>query len=236
MFLIILSIIGASILGAFSAKFFLRSNHISLGFAGGAILALVFLLILPEVFEEATLQDIPLSTLSVALMLGFLGMHVLEKLSGFHDHGHGEEHSHGNGGKVAVVVLSLHAFIDGVGIGTAYLVSNSLVSAIIFAFILHKFLDGINIQAIAQASHSKNRNVFLFANILVTVLGVFSIYFFTFSETALLFLVALVGGVLLYVSSAHILPEAHEHEDSWKTILATLTGVVIVFLISHFVV
>lgn len=236
MFLIITSIVVASIFGAFFAKFLLRGNHISLGFAGGAILALVFLLILPEIVEESLVFNISIAYLSAALMIGFLGMHILEKLSGFHDHGHSESHSHEGGSKVAIAVLSLHAFIDGVGIGTAYALSGTLLSAIIAAFILHKFLDGINIQAIAQATHSKNRNFFLLANILVTILGVFSVYFFAFSETILLYLVALVAGVLLYVSSAHILPEAHEHENSWRTILATLGGVVIVFLISQFVV
>jgi zinc transporter ZupT len=96
---IILSIIGASILGAFSAKFLLRGNHISLGFAGGAILGLVFLDIIPELFEEAVFLGIEIHILSIALFCGFLGMHILEKVSGFHEHGHGNhDHSHSGGG------------------------------------------------------------------------------------------------------------------------------------------
>mgnify|MGYP000317115245 CR=1 FL=1 len=234
MTIIILSIIGASILGAFSARFLLRGNHISLGFAGGAILGLVFLDIIPELFEEAVFLGIEIHVLSIALLCGFLGMHILEKISGFHDHGHSEhDHSHGKGG-VAVGTLSAHAFIDGLGIGAAYLVSSTLGTSIVFAFILHKFLDGMNIQAIAQASVSKNRRLFLGINIFITVLGVILVNLFTLPTITLLFLTALVGGVLIYVSSSHVLPEAHEHENSWKTIFATLCGVGIVFLVSQF--
>lgn len=234
MTLIILSIIGASILGAFSARFLLRGNHISLGFAGGAILGLVFLDIIPELFEEAVFLGIEIHILSIALLCGFLGMHILEKVSGFHEHGHGDhEHAHSGGG-VAVGTLSVHALIDGFGIGAAYLVSSTLGTSIIFAFILHKFLDGMNIQAIAQASVSKNRRLFLGINIIVTVLGVLLVSWVTLSTSTLLFLTALVGGVLIYISSSHVLPEAHEHENSWKTIFATLCGVGIVFLLSQF--
>ena len=234
MTLIILSIIAASILGAFSARFLLRGSHVSLGFAGGAILGLVFLDIIPELFEEAVTMGIEIHTLSIGLLCGFLGMHILEKVSGFHEHGHGDhEHSH-SGGTIAVGTLSVHAFIDGLGLGAAYLVSNTLGTSIIFAFILHKFLDGINIQAIAQASDSKNRQLFLLVNIAVTIIGVLFVSLLTLSTVTLMFLTALVGGVLIYVSSSHVLPEAHEHENSWKTIFATLCGVGLVFLLSQF--
>lgn len=231
---IVLSIIGASILGAFSAKFLLRGNHISLGFAGGAILGLVFLDIIPELVEEAVSLGIEIHILSSALLFGFLGMHILEKVSGFHEHGHANHgHSH-SGGTIAVGTLSVHAFIDGLGIGAAYLVSSTLGVSIIFAFILHKFLDGMNIQAIAQASVSKNRRLFLLANIGMTILGVLCVSLLSLPTMTLLFLTALVGGVLIYVSASHVLPEAHEHENSWRTIFATLCGVVIVFLLSQF--
>lgn len=232
--IIILSIIGASLLGAFSARFLLRGNHVSLGFAGGAILGLVFLDIIPELFEEAVFLEIEIHILSIALLCGFLGMHILEKVSGFHDHGHGDHnHSHSKGG-VAIGTLSVHAFIDGLGIGAAYLVSSTLGASVIFAFILHKFLDGMNIQAITQASVSKNRRLFLGINIFVTVLGVILVNLFTLPTITLLFLTALVGGVLIYISSSHVLPEAHENENSWKTIFATVCGVGIVFLLSQF--
>lgn len=230
---IILSIVAASILGAFSARFLLRGSHISLGFAGGAILGLVFLDIIPELFEEAYILSIEAHVLSVAMLFGFLTMHILEKVSGFHEHGHAHGHSH-EGGTIAVGTLSVHAFIDGLGIGAAYFISSTLGTSILVAFILHKFLDGANIQAIAQASTSKNRRYFLGINIGMTILGVCIVSLFTLPAWALLSLTALVAGVLLYVSSAHVLPEAHEHENSWKTIFATICGVLIVFLLLQF--
>ena len=230
---IIVSIILASILGAFSAKFLLRGNHISLGFAGGAILGLVFLDIIPEVFEEAALLEVNTLVISGGLLMGFVVMHVLEKVSGFHEHDHGNHtpHTHSTG-SVTIWTLSLHALIDGVGIGAAYLVSQSLGTAILFAFILHKFLDGMNIQAIAQASTAKNRKLFLMVNIIATIVGVLLVSNMNLSSTTLLCATALVGGVLLYVSSSHVLPEAHAHENSWRTIGATLVGVLSVYILS----
>jgi zinc transporter ZupT len=205
-----------------------------LGLLVGQFLGLVFLDIIPELFEKAVFVGIEIHILSIALLCGFLGMHILEKVSGFHEHGHGDhEHSHSGGG-IAVGTLSVHAFIDGLGIGAAYLVSSTLGTSVVFAFILHKFLDGMNIQAIAQASTSKNRRLFLFVNIAVTIVGVLFVSLLTLPTITLLFLTALVGGVLIYVSASHVLPEAHEHENSWKTIFATLCGVGIVFLLSQF--
>ena len=234
MIYIITSIIAASILGAFSAKFLLRGNHISLGFAGGAILGLVFLDIIPEVFEEAAVLQVNSVILSSSLLIGFVMMHVLEKVSGFHEHDHGHHvpHTHTTG-NIAIWALALHALIDGVGIGAAYLISQGLGGAFLFAFVLHKFLDGMNIQAIAQASVAKNRNLFLAVNIIATIVGVFIVSGMHLSSATLLYAPALVGGVLLYVSSSHVLPEAHAHENSWRTICATLVGILVVYIFSY---
>jgi len=44
------------------------------------------------------------------------------------------------------------------------------------------------------------------------------------------------AGFLLYIGAAEILPEAHSQRSSVKTILMTILGVVLIFIISRFMV
>jgi ZIP family zinc transporter len=111
----------ATVLGGFLA---LRSNdrfHLILGLSAGLLLGLVGFDLLPEVFEMNTDTFAGVPVVSIAILSGFLLLHVLERFFGSHepadsDYGHDHEH-HNIAGTLSAVAMGGHVFLDGVGLG-----------------------------------------------------------------------------------------------------------------------
>ena len=85
---------------------------------------------------------------SVAILGGFLLLHVLERAFGSHepaesDYGHDHEH-HTISGTIGALAMGGHVFLDGVGLGVAFRVSTPLGVAVFLAVVVHAFSDGLN--------------------------------------------------------------------------------------------
>ena len=53
----------------------------------------------------------------------------------------------------------------------------------------------------------------------------------TFSDQAISIYLALFAGILIYLATSHILPEAHARHSSKLTLLATVVGIAIMWLL-----
>lgn len=212
--------------------------HLILGFTAGILLSVVSFGLLPEIMEliEATGTD-PVYPMA-ALVAGFLGFHILEKLvllHHSHDHSYGE-HKHPHVGMISALAISGHAFLDGVGIGLGFQVSPIAGALIATAVIGHAFSDGLNTVSLMllHKNTSKKALVFLIINALAPVLGALSTMFFILPDSMLVLYLGFFAGFLLYIGAAEILPEAHSKNSSVKTILMTLLGVVVIFFVTRF--
>lgn len=216
----------STLFGGFIAFKYKRFVHIFSGFTAGTLLALIFLEIIPEVIE---LNDSPLILLSV--IGGFMTFHILEKifsLHNHHDHDH-EHHNHISSKKIGAWALILHSLLDGVAIGLAYNLSPAFGLIVAIGVIAHDFSDGFNTVTL---SHSKR---LLFTDALAPVLGIIIGSFFIFPDNIMSILFGIFAGVLLYVSTSDILPEAHcdNKKHMTQNLGAMLLGVLyIVFVIS----
>lgn len=213
--------------------------HKIMAFTAGVILGVVFFDIFPELFELVTNNNFNFTYVMLALTAGFLVFHILEKSILIHHH-HEDEygpHKHPNVGVAQAIALIGHSFMDGVGIGLGFQVSPVVGIAVAIAVIAHDFTDGMN--TVNLLLHHKNSNAkakrFLILDALAPVLGVFSTLFFVVPENFLILYLGFFAGFLLYISASDILPEAHEKDSSYKTILATVLGLVFIFIISRFV-
>ncbi len=74
---------------------------------------------------------------------------------------------------------------------------------------------------------------YLLIDAVAPLLGGLSTFFFTLPERALVLYLGFFAGFLLYIGAADILPEAHSHGSSLKTVTATLTGVLFIFAITQ---
>lgn len=234
----LLSFISTFLGGLFSLKF-KDKLHLILGFTSGVLLAVVAFDILPEIMRlERTTQTSGINPM-IALVVGFLIFHIVEKLLLIH---HGQEgnyppHKHPSVGKLSALALSAHSFLDGVGIGLGFQVSTTAGILVAVAVIAHDFSDGLNTVSLVLAHKNSNKTAlfFLALDSFAPIFGALSTLFFTIPHNFLSLYLGFFAGFLLYIGASDILPEAHSKNSSVGTILATIFGVVIIFFVTRFV-
>ncbi len=198
--------------GLFALRFRSRIHWI-LAFTAGVLLGVVAFEILPEAFGLAREHGLDPSGAMIALVVGFLVFHALEKFVLVH-HGHEDDyalHRHPQVGMLSALALVGHSFMDGVGIGLAFQVSNAIGVAVAIAVIAHDFCDGLNTVSLMLASRNTDlrAKVMLACDALAPVAGAASTLLFQVPPAVLALYLGFFAGFLLYLSAADILPEAH---------------------------
>ena len=212
--------------------------HLVLGLSAGLLLGLVGFDLLPEIFEMNTNNLIGVRTISVALIAGFLSLHFIEQFAGSHepaesDYGHEHTHAVEIAGTVGAIAMAGHIFLDGVALALAFKVSNALGFAVFIAMIVHAFSDGLNTVALlVKTGQWRSRGKYLLAVDAIARVGGAAIgSALTISDSNLAIYLAVFSGIVIYLATSHILPEAHSKHPSKVTMLATLAGVLIMWAV-----
>ncbi len=211
--------------------------HLILGFTAGVLLGVVAFDIFPEMIELLGKTQTQTVIAMGALVAGFLIFHILEKLLIIH-HAQEEEygqHRHPSVGILSALALSGHSFLDGVGIGLGFQVSPTVGIIVAIAVISHDFSDGLNTVSLmlAHKNTSGRAKKLLFVDAIAPLLGASSTLFFSVPDKLLVLYLGFFAGFLLYIGAADILPEAHAQHSSRWTILMTILGVILIFLITR---
>ena len=212
--------------------------HLVLGLSAGLLLGLVGFDLLPEIFEMNSQDLIGVKTVSVALIAGFLALHFIEQFAGSHepaesDYGHEHTHTFEIAGTVGAIAMAGHIFLDGVALALAFKVSNELGFAVFIAMLVHAFSDGLNTVALLiKTGGWKKRGKFLLAVDAVARIGGAAVgSSLTISDGNLAIYLAIFSGIVIYLATAHILPEAHSRHPSKITMISTLSGVAIMWVV-----
>ncbi|MFD8571004.1 ZIP family metal transporter [Streptomyces sp. NPDC059639] len=226
-----------TLIGGWTAQRVTDRRHLVLGLAGGLMLGVVGLDLLPEALEAA---GGPVFGVPAALLLfvaGFLGAHVLEHLLAQRQAAHGGD-EHGDGrvpevGLTAASALVGHSLMDGMAIGAAIQVGGGMGLAVALAVIAHDFADGFNTYTLTRLYGNARRKALtmLFADAAAPVVGAASTLLFTIPEQLLGGYLGFFGGVLLYLAAAEILPEAHHDHPARSTLACTVAGVGFIWLV-----
>jgi ZIP family zinc transporter len=194
--------------------------------------------LLPEIFEMNSQDLIGVKTVSVALIAGFLSLHFIEQFAGSHepaesDYGHEHTHTFEIAGTVGAIAMAGHIFLDGVALALAFKVSNELGFAVFIAMLVHAFSDGLNTVALLiKTGGWKKRGKFLLAVDAVARIGGAAVgSSLTISDSNLAIYLAIFSGIVIYLATAHILPEAHSRHPSKITMISTLSGVAIMWVV-----
>src|SRR5450756_1134295 len=141
-----LAAVASTLGGGLLALRFRDRLHYLLGFTAGVLLGVVAFDLLPEVFALARTHDFDPSAAMVALVVGFLLFHSLEKFVLVHpaQEEHYSHHHHPNVGLASAAVLAAHSCMDGVAIGIGFQVSPLVGLTVAIAVIAHDFSDGLN--------------------------------------------------------------------------------------------
>jgi ZIP family zinc transporter len=225
--------------GLFAFKFRDRL-HFILSFTAGVLLGVVSFDILPEIFGLASEHGADPTGAMIALVFGFLLFHSLEKFVLVH-HVHEEEyaeHHHPRVGMLSAFALIGHSFMDGVGIGLAFQVSQATGIVVAIAVIAHDFCDGLNTVSLMLVHHNTTLRSFamLLMDAMAPVLGAASTLLFRLPPDSLILYLGFFAGFLLYIGASDILPEAHSQNRPAITgslILFTCLGAAFIFAAVH---
>ena len=215
--------------------------HLVLGLSAGLLLGLVAFDLLPEVFELGTQEIFHAPAVSVALIAGFLLLHFYEQIFGSHepaesDYGHEHKHTSNITGAFGALAMGGHVFLDGIALGVAFSVSNNLGVAVFIALLVHAFSDGLNTVSflIKSGLWSKKGVWLLGVDAIARISGAALGTSFAVNDNFVGLYLAFFAGIVIYLATAHILPEAHSRHKSRYTIMATILGVLIMWSLVGF--
>jgi zinc transporter ZupT len=212
--------------------------HLVLGLAAGLLLGLVAFDLLPEVFAMSSSEFLGAPAVSVALIAGFLLLHVYERFFGSHepaesDYGHDHQHSANVAGGLGALAMGGHVFLDGLALGVAFTIDNKLGVAVFIALLVHAFSDGLNtVSLLIKSGKWTRKGVWLLGvDSVARVSGAAIGSSLALSENFTALYLAAFSGILIYLATSHILPEAHARHASRWTLVSTLAGVAIMWVL-----
>ena len=210
--------------------------HLVLGLSAGLLLGLVAFDLLPEVFALGTQEIFHAPAVSVALIAGFLLLHFYEQLFGSHepaesDYGHDHKHSSNIAGALGALAMGGHVFLDGLALGVAFKVSSDLGIAVFIALLVHAFSDGLNtVSFLVKSGKWGRKGIWLLGvDAVARVSGAALGTTLVLGDNLIAIYLAVFSGIVIYLATSHILPEAHSRHSSKLTILATILGVFVMW-------
>jgi zinc transporter, ZIP family len=238
-----------TLFGGWTAQRVTDRRHLVLGLAGGLMLGVVGLDLLPEALSAADHEVFGVPQALLLFVGGFLLAHLVERLledgsRGVHgggDDAAGEaspaERLHDGRapqvGMTAAAAMVGHSLMDGIALGAAFQIGGSMGAAVALAVIAHDFADGFNTYTLTSLYGNNRRRAvaMLVADAIAPVVGAASTLLFTLPRELLGSYLGFFGGALLYLAAAEILPEAHHEHPARSTLLFTVVGVCFIWLV-----
>jgi ZIP family zinc transporter len=198
---------------------------------GGVVVAVALFDVLPEGIKN--LDDPNKATALVAV--GFLAFFFAERALVLHHRDDpSEARAHHRVGVFGALGLSIHSFIDGLGIGLAFGLNSATGFLVFIAVISHDFADGLNTVSfvLSQSGDRRQATKWLRIDAIAPLLGAIVGSLATVSDQTLGYILCIYSGFFLYMGATDLLPEAHAHA-SWGRVALTASGFVLIFAITR---
>jgi len=212
--------------GGWLAFRYQRSLHAIMAFSAGLLIGVAFLDLIPEIVAKSQSESIPIRSLTLTVIGGFLAIFLLEKLTIIHsEKSHDEPGHHHNVGLVGAIGLSFHSFLDGLAIGVAFQAGRDVGFIVLMAVLAHDFADGLNTVTFMLATRNNRWRTLtlLIVNALAPVAGALLANVIHIEPRAVAFQLAFFAGFLLYLGASDLLPHGHER-PRFALIFSTLAG------------
>jgi zinc transporter, ZIP family len=223
----------STLLGGFTALRYRRDLTTLIALTGGVVVAVALFDVLPEAIDALD------SPTHVAWLIGggFLAFFLAERVLVLHHRDDAEEaQSHAHVGAMGAAGLSVHSFVDGLGIGVAFQVSTATGLLVFLAVVSHDFADGLNtVSFVLRQSQDRRQALrWLTVDAAAPLLGAIVGSLVSISEHGLGYLLALYVGFFLFIGATDLLPEAHHHgHPSRLRVALTVVGFVATFGIAY---
>jgi zinc transporter, ZIP family len=223
-------VVVSTFLGGMVALRLHRELPTLIALTGGVVLGVALFDVLPEAID-AVGDSARVGTLVGA---GFLLFFLAERLLVLHHRDDPEQaRAHEQVGVLGAAGLSVHSFIDGLGIGLAFGLDTSTGLLVLIAVLAHDFADGLNTVGfiLSQSGDRRRALKWLSIDAFAPLVGAIVGASLSVSETTLGHLLALYAGFFLYMGATDLLPEAHQHPSRLRVAL-TAAGFGTIFLVA----
>jgi ZIP family zinc transporter len=194
----------------------------AIALTGGVVVAVALFDVLPESIDAVGDPQ----RVGFLVGAGFVFFFVAERALVLHHRDEPEQiHAHARVGALGAAGLSLHSFIDGLGIGLAFGLSTETGLLVFAAVVAHDFADGLNTVGfvLRQTGERAQALRWLAIDAVAPLAGAIVGSALSISEENLGSLLALYAGFFLYMGATDLLPHAHEHPSA-RRVLLTLAG------------
>jgi zinc transporter ZupT len=225
----------STLLGGLLALKWQDKLHLILGFSAGAVIGVAFFDLLPEAFELGT-KRYGASPVATIIAVGFLLYMLLNRVVLLHPHALEDDiTSRSTPTWLGAGSLSIHSFLDGMGIGLAFQASTAVGVVVAMAVLAHDFSDGINTVGMVLKNTGERRQAFrwLLVDAVAPPLGVISTFFFSLHEAELGLVLGLFCGFFLFIGASDLLPESQHRHPKLVTSLLTMLGALIIYVAIH---
>jgi len=220
----------STLVGGVVALRLARNLTTVIALTGGIVVAVALFDVLPEAIDATG----DAQRVGLLVGVGFAFFFLAERLLVLHHRDDEEQaHAHARVGALGAAGLSIHSFVDGLGIGLAFDVSTSTGILVFVAVISHDFADGLNTVGFVLRQSGDRRAAirWLALDAIAPVLGAVVGSTLAISEAGLGALLSLYAGFFLFMGATDLLPHAHEH-PSGRRVLLTMAGFAGVLAIS----
>jgi zinc transporter ZupT len=212
----------STLAGGYVALKLAKDLTTAIALTGGVVVAVALFDVLPESIEAVGDPQ----QVGFLVGAGFVFFFLAERALVLHHRDEPEQiHAHARVGALGAAGLSLHSFIDGLGIGLAFGLSTETGLLVFAAVVAHDFADGLNTVGfiLRQTGERAQAVRWLAIDAVAPLAGAVVGSALTISEKNLGSLLALYAGFFLYMGATDLLPHAHEH-PSGRRVLLTLAG------------
>lgn len=228
------------IFGAFIIHVFKNKDKfllVSLGMAFGVMMMLIFIELLPEIYEVFTSKLSILETILIIISLSLVGLFLLKFLDRFiPDHDDEDEEDHLiHIGIVSSIAIIIHNIIEGMAVYNTITTSLSLGIILSIGVGLHNIPLGMIISSTFYKSikNKKKSNILIILISLSTFIGGLIMALFNFTnEIVIGILLSITIGMLIYINIIEILPKLLKSKDKKTVLISTGVGIIVLF-ISH---
>lgn len=220
----------STLAGGFVALRLARELATAIALTGGVVVAVALFHVLPEAIEAVGDPH----RVGLLVGVGFVVSFLAERALVLHHRDDDEHvHAHAQVGALGAAGLSIHSFIDGLGIGIAFGLSTETGLLVFVAVLAHDFADGLNtVGFVLRQSGDRTRAIrWLAVDAVAPLAGAIVGSMLSISQDGLGALLAVYAGFFLFMGATDLLPHAHQH-PSVKRVALTLVGFAAIFLVS----
>jgi zinc and cadmium transporter len=207
-----------------------------ISFSVGALFGTVFFHIIPEIIEKYGFDK----NISILILSGIAIFFVTEKIIHWrHLHLPSNKKQIHRFAIMNIVGDGVHNFLDGLIIGSSYLLSIPTGIAATIAVMLHEIPQEIgDFGVLVHGGFSRSKALFInFLSGSVAILGtIIALVSSKFIPNIEIILAPIAAGGFIYIAGSDLMPELHKRfriKESWLQLISLLTGMSIMLLITN---